>query len=160
MRRPISPDMHGVLDYSTVLLTAAAPKLFGFSDRAAKTCAALAGGYLALSALTDYDLSVRRLVPFPVHGAVEAMESLMLPFLPRLLGFDRDKGARSFLMGLAALGVATALLTDWKGNTHRVKDGEKLMQALKPERNGGSASGSRTRTRKAERAPKLAEAMA
>lgn len=43
MNKPISPELHGVLDYSTVLVTAAAPSLFGFSDRAAKVCYALAG---------------------------------------------------------------------------------------------------------------------
>ncbi|HEX5726598.1 MAG TPA: hypothetical protein VFX98_14075 [Longimicrobiaceae bacterium] len=156
MRKPISPDLHGVIDYSSVLLTAAAPKLFGLSDRAAKTCAALAGGYLALSALTDYDLSVRRLVPFPVHGAIEGVEAMALPFLPRLLGFGRDRNARIFLCALAAMGLLTAVLTDWKGNTRRLKQGETLTQALKPERNGAPAK----RTRKASRAPKLAEAMA
>jgi hypothetical protein len=132
MRKPISPDMHAMLDYSTVLMTAAAPRMLGFSPRAARTAEILAGGYLALSLVTDYDLSARRLVPFKAHGAAEAALGLALPLLPKLLGFERDRAARSFFLGLTALTAAVASLTDWDGDTHRLEDGESLPEALKP----------------------------
>lgn len=113
MRKPITPSLHGILDYGTVLVTAAAPSLFGFSERAANTCYALAGGYLALSAVTDYPLAARRLVPFPAHGAAEGVLGAALPFLPRLLGFPHDRAARNFLLGLTAVTAVVASLTDW-----------------------------------------------
>lgn len=115
MRKPITPRRHGVVDYSTVLLTAAAPSLFGFSRPAARVCYALAGGYLGLSMLTDYPLAVKRLIPFPVHGAIEGALGAALPALPKLLGFSNDHAARRFLMGLAALTGTVASLTDWTG---------------------------------------------
>ena len=132
MRKPISPDMHGMIDYSTVLMTAAAPRLLGMSKEAERACYALAGGYLGLSLLTDYDLSVRRVVPFPAHGAAEGALGMALPFLPRLLGFSRDRAGSGFLLGLTALTAVVAALTDWTGDTRRMESGEGLTEALKP----------------------------
>jgi hypothetical protein len=104
-----------VLDYATVGLTAAAPALLGLSGTAATTCRALAGSYLGLSLLTDYPLSARRVVPFPAHGALEVGLGLALPFLPRVLGFERDRAATALLYGLTAVTAVVAALTDWTG---------------------------------------------
>lgn len=150
MQKPISPDMHGMLDYSTVLMTAAAPSLLGMSEDAARACYGLAGGYLALSLFTDYDLSVRRMVPFPAHGVAEAALGAALPFLPKLLGFSDDRKGRNFLLGLAGLTAVVASLTDWKGDTRRMADGgASFTEALMP----GGRPGRQTQ-------PELAEAMA
>lgn len=126
MEKPITPTVHGVLDYSTVLLTAAAPSLFGFSPRAAKTCYALAGGYLALSAVTDYPVAARRLVPFPAHGVAEGALGAALPLLPKLLGFSHDRAAGNFLLGLTAVTAVVAALTDWTANERALADGTPL----------------------------------
>ena len=133
MQKPISPDMHGMIDYSTVLMTAAAPRLLGFSEDAERAAMMLAGGYLGLSLMTDYDLSLRRLVPFPAHGAAEAVLGAALPFLPKLLGFENDRPARNFFLGLTAVTAVVAALTDWTGDTHRIEDGESLREALAPD---------------------------
>jgi type II secretory pathway pseudopilin PulG len=115
MERPITPEMHGLVDYATVLMTAAAPSVLPMSDRAAKTCYALAAGYLGLSLLTDYRLSARRVVPFPAHGLAEGALGAALPMLPKALGFEEDDAGRGFLLGLTALTAVVAALTDWKG---------------------------------------------
>ena len=114
MNRPISPRTHGVLDYATVGATLLAPRLLGFPTRAARASYALGGGYAALSALTDYPLSVKRAVPFRAHGAAEGLVGLALPVLPRVLGFSRHRGARNFFLGLTALTAVVAALTDWE----------------------------------------------
>ena len=113
MNKPLSPRAHGVLDYATVGLTALAPTLLGFPARTAVASRALAGGYLGLSMLTDYPLSVRRVVPFGVHGVVEVGLGAALPFLPRVLGFGRDRRAARFFYGLTAVTAVVAVLTDW-----------------------------------------------
>jgi hypothetical protein len=87
-------------------------------------------------------------VPFPAHGAVEAALGLALPFLPRLLGFENDRPARNFLLGLTGLTAAVAALTDWTGDTRRIERGENLREALMPEGRGSRA-----------REPELAEAL-
>jgi hypothetical protein len=114
MKKPISPRMHGNLDYSTVAAVAAAPTLLGFSGRAARSAYALAGGYLVLSALTDYPPAVRRTVPLQVHRATDSLMGAATPALPWLLGFADNRKARNFFLGLTAVTVAVTLLTDWR----------------------------------------------
>ena len=113
MQKPINGRMHGMMDYATVAATAAAPRALGFPKTAENLAYGLAAGYLGLSLVTDYPLSARKAVPFKSHGATEIMLGLALPFLPRLLGFDDDRRARNFFLGLTALTAVTALLTDW-----------------------------------------------
>lgn len=113
MRRPISPRVHGVIDYSTSAAVAAAPKLLDFPPAARNLCASLAGGYTALSSVTDYPLAARRVVPFKAHGLAEAAIGLALPAAPWLLGFAGHRAARNFFFGLTALTFVVAALTDW-----------------------------------------------
>jgi hypothetical protein len=113
MQKPINGRMHGMMDYATVAATAAAPRALGFPRQAENLAYGLAMGYLGLSLMTDYPLSAKRMVPFKGHGATEVMLGMALPFLPRLLGFDNDRRARNFFLGLTALTAVTALLTDW-----------------------------------------------
>jgi len=113
MKRPISPMMHGVLDYATVAATAAVPRLMGFPKQATMAADALAGGYGMLSSVTDYPLSARRVVPFKGHGLAEAAVGLALPFLPWALGFADNRAARNFFLGLTAVTFVVAAMTDW-----------------------------------------------
>ena len=117
MQHPLSPRAHGVLDYTTSLATAAVPRLFDFPQPAAALCYALAGGYTALSLVTDYPLSAKRVVPFKAHGATEGLIGLALPALPWALGFARHRAARNFCFALAAVTAVVASLTDWDGPT-------------------------------------------
>ena len=113
MQRPISPTIHGVIDYATTAAVVAAPRLMRFPKQARIACDALAGSYTGLSAMTDYPLSVRRTIPFKAHGATEAVLGLALPALPWALGFAKHKAARNFFFGLTALTFVVAALTDW-----------------------------------------------
>lgn len=124
MQKPINGRMHGMMDYATVAATAAAPRALGFPRQAENLAYGLAAGYLGLSLLTDYPLSAKRMVPFKGHGATEIMLGLALPFLPRLLGFDDDRRARNFFLGLTALTAVTALLTDWNAPDADLEHGE------------------------------------
>ena len=113
MQKPINGRMHGIMDYATVATTAAAPRALGFPRQAESLAYGLAAASLGLSLLTDYPLSAKRAVPFKGHGATEVMLGMALPFLPKLLGFENDRRARNFFLGLTALTAVTALLTDW-----------------------------------------------
>jgi hypothetical protein len=120
MRKPITPFAHGVLDYTTVATVVAAPRLFDFPDEAANACYVLAGGYAALSMFTDYQLGVKRVVPFKAHGLAEMVIGAVLPALPWMLGFGDDRRARNFFLGLTALTAATAAMTDWDKQSERI----------------------------------------
>jgi hypothetical protein len=113
MERPISPAMHGAIDYATSAAVALAPAMLDFPKPARQLFHSLAGSYTALSSVTDYPASLKRVVPFRAHGATEAVIGLALPFLPRLLGFERHRAARNACYGLAALTFVVAALTQW-----------------------------------------------
>lgn len=113
MRKPISPRLHGVLDYTTSATVATLPRMMHFPRSARRLADSLAAGYTGLSAVTNYPLSARRLVPFKAHGATELAIAAALPFLPWALGFADHKPARYFFLGLTALTLGVAALTDW-----------------------------------------------
>jgi predicted membrane-bound mannosyltransferase len=114
MRKPISPNLHGLLDYATMAAVFLAPKLLPMPRRARRTARRLAAGYTAMSALTEYPLSLKPTVPWRTHGQVDKLLGAMLPAVPFLLGFGRDRAARNLFLGLAAVTVAVTLLTDWE----------------------------------------------
>lgn len=119
MRKPISPRIHGMLDYSTAAAVAAAPHVLEMPTAASRLFESLAGGYTALSSVTDYPLSVKRLVPFKGHGAAELAIGLALPAMPWLLGFADNRAARNLCFGITALTFAVAALTDWDAPSRR-----------------------------------------
>jgi hypothetical protein len=113
--KPISPRMHGVLDYATSTAVAVAPRTMNFPKPARILFESLAAGYTGLSAVTDYPLSVKRIAPFKVHGATELAIAAVLPALPFALGFADHRAARNLCFGLTALTLVVAALTDWDG---------------------------------------------
>jgi hypothetical protein len=115
MRKPISPRMHGVLDYTTSAAVAAAPLAMRMPPAARRLFESLAAGYTGVSALTDYPLSVRRAIPFKAHGATELAIAAALPAMPWVLGFSGHRAARNLCFGLTALTLVVAALTDWSG---------------------------------------------
>jgi hypothetical protein len=119
MKMPISPTAHGAIDYSTVAATMAAPSLLKFPKKAATAAYLLGGGYLALSALTDYPPAVKREVPLRAHGAADAVMGLAIPAIPWVLGFAGDRKARNFFLALTGVTMAVTAMTDWKANDRR-----------------------------------------
>jgi hypothetical protein len=113
MRKPISPRIHGVLDYATSTAVAIAPRAMHFPRPARMLFDFLAAGYTGLSAVTDYPLSVKRVAPFKVHGATELAIAALLPAMPYALGFANHRAARNLCFGLTALTLVVAALTDW-----------------------------------------------
>ncbi len=113
MNKPISPQLHGILDYATAATTTAATRLLGVSAPAARIARAWAAGYSTLAALTDYPLAVKRAVPFRAHGTVDKMLGVLLPAVPWVLGFARDRRGRNLFLGLAAVSIVVTALTDW-----------------------------------------------
>jgi hypothetical protein len=120
MRKPITPFAHGLIDYTTNATLTAAPKLMRLDRRAATVCYALAGGYTALSMLTDYPLAAKRVVPFKAHGLTEAIVGAALPAVPFAFGFASERRARNLLFGLTTLTAVVSVLTDWDKKSERV----------------------------------------
>lgn len=113
MKKPISPRVHGIIDYTTVAAVAAAPRVMNFPKPAQVLADALAASYTGVSAMTDYPLGMKRAIPFKAHGATELAIAVILPMLPWALGFADNKAARNFFFGLTALTLTVSALTNW-----------------------------------------------
>lgn len=103
----LSPRVHGFLDYLVVVFLLLAPSLFGFRGIAATLCYVLAPIQLVMSLLTDYPLGIAKVIPFPVHGAVELIVALGLIVMPWIFGFSIFAMQRNFFI---ASGVGLGLV--------------------------------------------------
>lgn len=116
-KKPISPTAHGAIDYSSVGLMLAAPKLLGLKGRAGTLSVFFGLTYAVVSALTDYKLAIKRLIPFRAHGLIEISSAPLLVAVPLLLGAWKQKGARNYFLALAATVATVYSLTDWDADT-------------------------------------------
>ena len=95
--RIVSTKTHGVLDYLMGAALLAAAERSGWRKRPHRRALKLAGGgTTAYSLLTDYELGVAKLLPMPVHLALDAASGALLTSSPWLFGFARN-GARNWL---------------------------------------------------------------
>ena len=115
----LSPRAHGVLDYATVVFFALAPSIFNMGGIYATVCYALAGSYLVITLLTDFQMGIAHLIPFRVHGWLELVSGLVLLASPFIFGFQDDSvTARNFFMAMGGVFLVVWLLTDWQADTH------------------------------------------
>lgn len=115
MLRVLNPTIHGALDYGLALAFLFLPGVLGFANTAANVSQAIGLAYLAVSLLTRYPLGALNLIPFPLHGAIEAAMALSWTALPWLLEFSEGAAARLFFV-VAGVGLlSVAALTDYRG---------------------------------------------
>lgn len=111
----LNPRVHGYIDYLAVLYFLAAPSLFGFTGLPATIFYVLAAAHLILTLLTAYPLGVVKIIPFPLHGAIELLAGIALVALPWLLGFaNSDVLARNIYVASGAVLFVAWLVTDYK----------------------------------------------
>jgi hypothetical protein len=110
----ISPKLHGILDYVVVAAFAMAPAVLGLTGLAAVISYALAGIHLLLTLVTAFPLGVVKIVPLPLHGAIELVVSIALVGLPWILKFAQDATARTFYVGAGVVVFAVWLVTDYR----------------------------------------------
>jgi hypothetical protein len=107
--KPLKPLPHAVADYAMAGMLLAAPWLFGFSRNKRATANAVASGaaVLGLSLLTRYPLGLYKLIPFKVHGHIEAAAGAVTASAPWVLGFSHNRRATiaHVASGLATLAV-------------------------------------------------------
>ena len=106
--RIIPTRIHGMLDYATGLLLLISPYLFGFSDvgGAAQYIPMILGaGIIGLSLVTDYELSIAKLIPMPMHLAGDIAAGVLLAASPWLFGFADQVYWPHVIVGLAEIGA-------------------------------------------------------
>lgn len=115
----LSPKIHGYIDYLTSAVFALAPTVFMIEGviPAVMGCYVISAALLLVSLVTRYPLGVVRLLPFPVHGALELLGAPVIVAYPWIAGFEHAGPARDFYI---ITGVAIFLL--WLFTDYRAAD--------------------------------------
>jgi hypothetical protein len=105
----IPRTIHGILDYLIGALLAASPWLFGFAaDKASSLLALSLGGFLiAYTLITDFEVALIRLIPFPGHIFLDYLTVIGLVGAPIVFGFTGRPAYVFVILGLIDL-LATA----------------------------------------------------
>jgi hypothetical protein len=128
--KPITPRLHGILDYTTGAELLAAPALLGLGGtRTGRLLRAAGAGHIAYSLLTKYELGVAKVLPYKAHLAIDAIAAAGLAAAPWLLGTKTDgvKGiAAPLYFGLFE--AAAVALSDRASDQVAQAPGQPLVQ--------------------------------
>lgn len=109
----ISSKIHAILDYVIAIFLIVIPNLIHLSNFATAFSITLGIIHLILTFVSNFKGGVIKLVPFPVHGTIELIESLTLVVLSFTI-FGANKTDHFYFAGLAIALFATFILTDYK----------------------------------------------
>jgi hypothetical protein len=112
----LHPTFHGLLDYGLASAFLLMPLLVvGFPPVAGVLAFFFGVMYLIVSAITRYPLGAFKLIPFRIHGVIEAIMAVVWIVSPWLLGFAAHTVARNFYVIAGVVLLLLVALTDYKG---------------------------------------------
>jgi hypothetical protein len=125
MRRgPISPRLHGTLDYLLAASLIAAPLVLHFHDETAKVFVLAVGGAASLLAVgTAWSRGIVRVVPPIVHGVADVGATIALIIAPFVLGYSGHALATVVCVVAGAGGLGATLLTRFESDLETVRAG-------------------------------------
>lgn len=114
MKKLISRQTHGVMDYSYAAIVSSSPETVGFRDEETATalCRLVGSGVLLSSLMTRYELGLVRVIPFKAHLALDVAAGLFTFAAPWLFGFSRNRAARNTFVVAGGISVLAGLLTE------------------------------------------------
>src|SRR3954466_5099206 len=110
-RGPISPRVHGTLDYLPAAALIAVPLAVDFHDETATVLMLVLGGAATLLAIgTNWSTSVIRILPPVLHGVADVAATIVLIIAPLVLGFTEHTSATVLYIVIGAGGLVATLL--------------------------------------------------
>lgn len=111
----LSARLHGFLDLVVVAVFVLAPFLFGLGGYVAAVAWGLALVHLLMTLFTRFPLGVVKVIPFPIHGAVELVVGVVLVLaMPRLLRAGPGSPARTFFIDAGVAILVVWVLTRYR----------------------------------------------
>jgi len=114
-RGPIPLNLHAALEPLMAVVIIAAPWIFGFSDTDSATviCVLVGVTMLLVGSMTEWRMSLMRLIPLRMHMAGDLVLAAILLLSPLVFGFADEGGPTRFMVIAGALEALTALMTRW-----------------------------------------------
>lgn len=114
-RGPLPLKFHAAIEPLIGIILIAAPWIFGFShtDDAKTLCIVLGILVIIGGAMTDWRVSLARVIPLRVHFMWDLLIALVLIAAPFVLGYSHSGGATRFTIIAGVLEAIAALSTRW-----------------------------------------------
>jgi len=114
-RGPIPLNLHAALEPLMAVVIIAAPWIFGFSDTDSATaiCVLVGVVMLLVGSMTDWRMSLARLIPLRMHLTGDLLLGAVLVLSPLVFGFADEGGPTRFMVIAGLLELMTALMTRW-----------------------------------------------
>lgn len=111
--KPISPRMHGILDYALVGSLLVLPRILKLNSDVQKVYAVEALGLLAYIGITAQPAAIKPLIPFWLHSKIDSFNLAHFATQTFTKPFRRDRHAMLFNIVFTAAATAVVFLTDW-----------------------------------------------
>jgi hypothetical protein len=116
-RGPISPRVHGTLDYLLAAALIAVPLAVHFHDDTATVLMLVLGGAATVLAIgTNWSTGIIRILPPVVHGVADIAATIVLIIAPFVLGFTDHTVATVLSVVIGAGGWGATLLTRFESD--------------------------------------------
>ena len=112
--KPITPGLHGLIDYGFAAALFAVPGLIGCNKKTVTLYRGLALEVFLYGALTRQPFSLLPLIPLKVHKVIDIANLSGLSLLTGYSGIRRNPRAVRFNLGMVALGMTAVMLTQWR----------------------------------------------
>jgi hypothetical protein len=124
MPKVIDARTHGIIDYCHAAFFFGMALFCRKSNPRAAMAAAATGGFVLIeSLLTDYPLGWKKLIPFSVHGQMDAAFAASSFAMPKLWGFSDTPAATVFTTNGFVEGSVVGM-TDWDSDRARAEEHE------------------------------------
>jgi len=118
--KPVTPALHGIIDYVFSAIQIAGPTLIGLNDKTIKTYRALGAGFLSVNALTDCGVGIKPVISFKGHQKADGVFLATLSLLTFSDVVRKDKKALRFHLGFLATAISHYVLTDYNSNSKKI----------------------------------------
>jgi hypothetical protein len=116
-RGPISPAVHGTLDYLLAATLIAAPLVLHYHDETAKVIMLVLGGAATVLAVgTNWSRGIVRVLPPVVHGVADIGATIALIIAPFVFAFSDHTLALVVYVAVGAGGLLATLLTRFESD--------------------------------------------
>ena len=117
--KPISPKMHGIIDYAFAAILVLVPPVLNLNRKARKLYKLLGANVMVYSALTDYPAGIIPVISYQQHEKIDYANIGEFAVETLYNGIRKDKRALAFHIGITTLAVITVMLTNWDADPHK-----------------------------------------
>ena len=114
-KKPISPNMHVLLDYALTASLFTVPWLMHFNKKVKKIYTAEALVLLAYLSITDQPAAIKPLIPVKAHSKIDPFNVSQFALQSFLKPFRKDKKALAFNVAFTLIAGTVVALTNWNG---------------------------------------------